>query len=301
MENEETVDQASPQSEESTNQAIESKLTKLFEKDAPPPLKTKDETEEKPDVESEEKEPEFEEVEYEGQKYQVPPQLKEAIIHKADYTRKTQEVADARRNIELQAEAFKISQAENSFAQTIEEPLRNLAILESRTKELLSKWQELTADQKSELLYLDKQREYISTDIRGKRATFDQEQQKLMGDMRQKCADAVKKSIPMWNDDLAKEITKHAVSEGYTTQELSSISDPRHIKTLWKAREFDRLQALAKAAPTKITPVVKPGSQNPMPQEVKDKFAFNKAMASAKSPSDKARLIEERFAKRFNR
>jgi len=47
----------------------------------------------------------FEEVEYEGKKYALPPELKDAILRQADYTRKTQELAQTRQ------------QAEQTFAQ----------------------------------------------------------------------------------------------------------------------------------------------------------------------------------------
>lgn len=284
-----------------TTQQIEEKLAKLFP-DEGAPTQTKATAPVKDEqAQSDEAKPEFEEVEFEGQKYQVPPQLKEAFIHKSDYTRKTQEVAEARRQIELQAEGFKIAQAEQTFAQTIDEPMRNLAILDQRTKELLSNWQNLSPDQKSELLYLDKQKEMISNEVRNKRGEFEHGQKKLMGELRQKCADAVSKAIPGWSEALAKEITSHALSDGYTEQELSSIADPRHVKTLWKAREYDKLQALAKAPVNKIIPVVKPGVSNPMPNKVKENFAFQKEMAKAKTESQKARLIEAKFAKQFER
>lgn len=43
---------------------------------------------------------EFEEVDYEGKRYSVPKPLKKAILQEADYTRKTQELADQRRKVE---------------------------------------------------------------------------------------------------------------------------------------------------------------------------------------------------------
>ena len=282
-----------------TAQSIEDKLAAEFEGTPAPDEQAAPEPE-KADADSADGEaPALEEVEYEGEKYQVPAKLKEAIIHKSDYTRKTQEVADARRQVELQSEAFKLAQAESAFTQTIDEPLRNLSILEARTKDLLSKWQELTTDQKQELLYLDKTRDQIKEHIAAKRAEFDQSQQKALSDLRAKCADAVRKAIPGWSDQTAKDITSHAMGDGYTQAELAAISDPRHVKTLWKALQYDRLQEKAKAAPTKPPAVVKPGPSNPMSQQTKDKLAFRKEMAKAQTPTQKARLIEERFAKQF--
>jgi hypothetical protein len=39
-------------------------------------------------------------VEYEGKKYQLPPELKDALLRQTDYTKKTMEVADTRKSIE---------------------------------------------------------------------------------------------------------------------------------------------------------------------------------------------------------
>lgn len=295
MSSEQAAQADSPESSVKTAQEIEDSLAAKFEQ-AEPEEKAAPEPE---STDTAEEGDGLEEVEYEGASYRVPPPLKEAIIRQSDYTNKTREVAEAKRHIELQGEAFKLAQAESAFQQTISEPVSNLAILEARTKDLLQNWQSLSVDQKQELLFLDKQREAINREIEGKRREFDEKQRASMHELLTKTQEAVRKSIPGWNDELAKEITSHALKDGYTQQELSSISDARHIKTLWKAREYDRLQAKAKAPAVKTPPVVKPGPSNPMPQQTKDKLAFRKEMNKASSPTQKARLIEERFAKQF--
>lgn len=242
----------------------------------------------------------LEEVELEGEVFKVPPKIKEAVIRQSDYTRGKQEVAEKQRTIDLQAQAFQLQQAEQSFQGTISEQLSNLALIDARTKDLLANWQQLTTDQKQEVLFLDKQRDQITRDIHGKRQEFDSKQQAAQRELLAKTAEAVRKAIPGWSEELAKEITRHAVSDGYTQQELSSVTDPRYIKTLWKAREYDRLQARAKApAQGKAPAVVKPGASNPMPQAVKNKHAFKKEMSKATSDSAKARLIEDRLAASF--
>jgi hypothetical protein len=59
--------------------------------------------------------PSFEEVEYEGELYQVPPKLKEAIIRQSDYTKKTQEVAETRKLIEHQQSQLRVAQQQAAF------------------------------------------------------------------------------------------------------------------------------------------------------------------------------------------
>ena len=275
-----------------TEKQIEDRLTETFEPSDPPrPEETEVE-------QTEESAPEMEEIEIDGEKLSVPTKFKEAFIRQSDYTSKTREVADARRQIELQSEAFRIAGLERDFEATIAEPIQNLAVLESREKHLLANWMQLSTDEKQELLYITSQKQSIQRDVDSKKNEFQQGQMKALNELRSKAFDAAKKSIPNWSDAMAKDITEHAISDGYTQQELSSITDPRHIKTLWKAREYDKLKAKATAKPS-IPAVVKPGPSNTMPQKVKDNLAFRKQMDKAQTATQKARLIEERFAKQF--
>lgn len=46
---------------------------------------------------------EVEEVDFEGKKYAVPKDIKDALLRQADYTRKTQEVAETRKQLEARA------------------------------------------------------------------------------------------------------------------------------------------------------------------------------------------------------
>jgi hypothetical protein len=57
------------------------------------------------------------EVEYEGKTYCLPPELRDALLRQADYTRKTQEVAQARKALEAEKAAHdkKSSEARLTF------------------------------------------------------------------------------------------------------------------------------------------------------------------------------------------
>lgn len=58
-------------------------------------------------------EPEYEEVDYNGNRYKVPKEVAPALMMQADYTRKTQEVAETRKAIEAEREAFLIEKQIN--------------------------------------------------------------------------------------------------------------------------------------------------------------------------------------------
>ena len=88
---------------------------------------------------------------------------------------------------------------------------------------------------------------------------------------------------------------------GFTDVAMDGIElDARSAMVLHKAAQFDALQANKSAAVQKLdSPVVKPGSSTPMPQQVRDKLSFHKSMKSAKTSQEKARLIENRLAGMF--
>ena len=65
-----------------------------------------------------------EEIDYEGEKYRVPPKLKDAFLRMADYTQKTQEVAETRKAIEGERAAFE--QERNLAAQSYQRQQANL-------------------------------------------------------------------------------------------------------------------------------------------------------------------------------
>lgn len=72
---------------------------------------------------------EFEEIDFDGEQFNVPKKLKEAFLRQADYTKKTQEVAEQRRAIEAQAQSVQITQQRQmEFAQDI----ANLGALNAR-------------------------------------------------------------------------------------------------------------------------------------------------------------------------
>ena len=76
--------------------------------------------------------------------------------------------------------------------------------------------------------------------------------------------ETLKTEIPGWSDDLYRDILRSGVEQGFKKDEVNAIIDPRAIKVLWKARQYDALQ---KAKPVvekravQIAPkVVKPGA-----------------------------------------
>jgi hypothetical protein len=95
-----------------------------------------------------------------------------------------------------------------------------------------------------------------------------------------KAKDYITKAIKNWGPETERAVREHALSEGYTAPELDALADPRLVKTLWKAQQFDKLQKSTLDGRVKSAPTVKPGSSNPMPQNVKDQFALKKTLSN---------------------
>lgn len=75
--------------------------------------------------------------------------------------------------------------------------------------------------------------------------------------------ETLKNDIPGWSQELYGKVLKAGIEHGFKKEEVNAITDPRAIKVLWKAMQFDALKAKPivekRAAP--ITPkVVKPGA-----------------------------------------
>jgi hypothetical protein len=132
-------------------------------------------------------------------------------------------------------------------------------------------------------------------------------------DMGAKAKSAISRSIPNW-DSVASEVAQYALREGYPFEHVTGydrqtrervgpgVVDPRFATTLYKAMQYDKLQAskattMAKAK--NAPPVVKPGAQDKSATKSAGLLDFRKAMKTAGSESRKADLIGERMMQKL--
>ena len=96
-----------------------------------------------------------------------------------------------------------------------------------------------------------------------KQKEFQEAQEQAQEELLKKGAEILKKSIPGWNEDAQKEMREYALSDGFTDQEIASVTDPRHVKVLWKAAQYDKLKSGAEQAKevVKQAPVIKARSR----------------------------------------
>lgn len=293
---------------ETESLSIEDRLYAQFEPEQAeaeaPPEQQEQETEEAAAPESE-VQPEFQEIEYEGKTYQVPPELKDALLRQSDYTKKTTEVSERQRALEQKELQIKAVENERKFHEVVKADINQIQEIDFQIKQ----WKAVdVTGMTSEELWkisrqvdqLKEQRAQLANGINSKWQGFQQEQNTLLQQARAKAEEHVSKSVRGWGPEVQKALTDYGVSQGYTNEELSQLSyDARYVSTLWKAHQFDKLQAQQVQGKVKTVPTVKPGSSNPMPQQVKEKLALQKTLKSAKSSGDKAKAIERALMSRF--
>lgn len=216
-------------------------------------------------------EPEFIEIEYDGQNYKVPPALKDAVMRQADYTRKSQEVAEKARQVEAQTAEFNQQRELQSavFEQTVE--LKQVdAQLEAFSK---VDWQQLMEEDPQQFQRLDWQRRNIvehrnalANEISQAQQAAFQKQREEFAKRKEQALQHVAKAIPGWSRETAEKLKDYGLHRGYPEARLKTLIDPIDIETLDKARRWDELQA------TRNTPKPKQAVKDP-PTPLKTKTA----------------------------
>jgi hypothetical protein len=292
---------------ETESLSITDRLAAQFEPDQPGEPQTEEPTPEveTPGPESEAAAPEFVETEFNGKTYQVPPELKDALMAQSDYTRKTTEVAEQRKAIEQKELAFKAFEAERKFNEAVKDDIGRMQEIDFAIKQ----WKSIdvagmTSEQlwqiKTQVDNLKEEREGLGRNVNSKWNKHQQEQIALAQEAMSKAQDAVAKSIKGWGPEAKAAMREYAINEGYTAAEIDTLADPRMVKTIWKAQQYDKLQSQKVQGRVQVAPTVKPGSSNPMPQQVRDKLALKKQLSNPNATSaQKAKAIEAELMRRF--
>jgi len=180
----------------------------------------------------------------------------------ADYTRKTQELAEVRKTAEAEREQaqemLKLSHEHaDLFAdfRTVQRQMDQLAQLDF---DALSEADPMTAQkQLARLMQLQQAQQRIGAQLQTSMQTMTQKQSEAA---KAKLADAeaqVRKAIPTWGKETAQALRDYGQSLGYNEAELSQVADPRMVLLLHKARQFDALQQAKPALTKKVSEISK--------------------------------------------
>jgi hypothetical protein len=216
------------------------------------------------ETESEVTEPEYEEIDYNGQKYKVPPELKEAVLRHEDYTKKTQEVAETRKALEAEHQAFQ--QAVQVQQQNMQGHAQLAAIqsqLEQYQNVNWSEWSQNDSQAAQQAFFQYSQLKdaagNLTQQLQRTEAESLHKQRALHVKRLEQGKAELQRDIPGWNDEIAHQIVDHATSYGFSDSELKSILDPRVVRVLNDARLYR--QSLKKATSKPEAPPAKPASK----------------------------------------
>ncbi len=251
------------------------------EEEAPEEGQAEEEVEEEVSAESEESEEELEIVAEEDLKYTIKvdgnefevgiDELKSGYQRQADYTRKSQALAEQRKGTEaIQSERLQLEQERQMYA-------NGLQMLQEQQSAKLQDFDKVeweTLKQEDPYAYMIKKDEYRDaqervSNVAQQQALVQQEQhtaaQQVRGEFVQQEYARLVAALPEWNDKdstIKKDIQEYATSVGFRPEEINQLADHRSVLVIKKAMEFDKLTkkvAPKKKAVKKVPKVQKAG------------------------------------------
>lgn len=266
-----------------------------------------EEVEEKEEVEATE---ETVEIEVDGEILEVPAKYKDYFLRQADYTKKTQEVAQQRQEVEVIHNQLLQQRQAFEFAESIRDDVFKAEQLDATANQYHQYLRDNidtlshTEIEKLRMAIEDarRERDEIGRNIHGKQQEFQQSQQQSIQELLNKGTEILRSKIPGWGEDQQRQVRDYALNLGFSEAEVNQVIDPRQVEVLYKAAQYDSLQRNKSAAVKKVqaAPTIKRARDPDTGQFVKQKAKLNKALKSDKlSAPEKASLIGEDIASRF--
>lgn len=285
--------------------SVEDRAASLFS-DRPTPEQAETRQEAAPEQEAPaETVPEVFELEYEGEKFQLPKKLEKAVMQERDYTQKSQSLAEMRKDVERQFTQIKLAQQEAQIQQAVKAETDQIAMIDAVLDQFKSlKWQEMSTDdlvrKKLEMDQYRDMRTALEQQVTAKKAQLTQGLQAEVEKLKAEAKDTLKKRLN-WSDETETEVRTYVRELGITDAEYDGVFDPRHKQILWEASQYRKLKANAQPVAQQVK-AAKTQSSNPMPQQVKEKLAFRKALdKTGNDPIARRAVIEQQVANLFNR
>lgn len=177
---------------------------------------------------------EAEEVDFEGKKYTLPKTLKDALLRQADYTRKTQEVAEQRRTVEARASEFDaLRQVQEALADDVAEVKsldKQIALYEKID------WDALISQDPVQAQRYQLARDQLKEARVKALGEMQQKGQKLTLDLEQRAARQIEQAnqvlareIPGWSPAKEAELVNFAKNHvGFADAELQALARSLH-------------------------------------------------------------------------
>jgi len=225
-----------------------------------------DDVEVEDDDESEVEEEELEETRYTvkaaGEEKEVTlEELMQGYQLGADYTKKTQELAENRKAVEAEAKAIlEAKQVRDTYAQRLQAIEQFLTSGQDSPENLADMKENDPIGYAVKVAELTEKKEQLAQ-VRAEQQRIAQQQQadrqQEMARLVQQEATKLSQVLPEFSDptkgeQIRNEIRNYGKSVGFTEQELSQVYDSRHVLMLHKAMMYDKLQKSKPAVNKKV-------------------------------------------------
>jgi hypothetical protein len=210
--------------------------------------------------------------------------LKAERLMQADYTRKTQEVAEQRKAIEAQREQV---QRNAQMAQQYVEEIAAAKAIDMRLQQYAQvNWAELENTDPVQAMRLQREmrelqsaKEQVTNQIAQKHQQRTLSEQQEIAKQIQEGNAVLQREIKDWGPEKAAKLRDFGISRGFDAAAMSQITDPRVVKLLHDAYTLDQLRQNAKKKPA------------PAPQEA-PVTRINAPKAAANRDPDKMSVAE---------
>ena len=252
-------EEAAPtEEEESTEETQDESLEEESEEEAEESDEgEEEESEESAEDDDDEEEPLFP-VMANGEEIEVTyDELIKGYSRQADYTTKTQKLAEQHRNLETLENQWK-----TELAQTQQERMQYASNLEqiiqsssANIERFNIDWEKLKEEDKEEYLVRREEFRDAQDKINQAKANYQHavqtqqyEQQRMLDQTKIQEHEKLAQLIPEWTDDsarnnLAADIRSYALTKGFTEEELSNLVDSRSVLVLRDAMEYSNLMS----------------------------------------------------------
>jgi hypothetical protein len=199
-----------------------------------------------------------EEVEVDGEKLALPKttaeKLKAAMLRQADYTRKTQELAEYRKQSE---ESFAQREARVAAEQANIQSVAQVMAIDARLQQFANTdWQSLSQsdpvaafNQNIAYQQLKDARAQVVSQIQQHEAQRALREQEATAKAAQQAQEVLSREIKGWGPEVAKSLREVAKQLGADEKAIASIRDPWIVKALHAQKQLMDLQAKASKAP----------------------------------------------------
>jgi len=229
-------------------------------------------TEEEPADSDDENKAEPQLVEIDGEQLTIE-EVKLGYLRQADYTRKTQAVAEQRKVVEEERSYY--ASALNSVLSAVGADVQRFDAVDWERAAVENPDQYRVAKQAYE------QSRQVRDGIRHQTEDFvnrtKQAQEAALKAQAKEAVSILKTSVPGWNNELYAQIGQYAQKElGFKLEEFNNIADHRAIQSIWKAMQYDRGRQVATEKTVKVAPTKTLSDKSAAKSRVDDNRKTNK-------------------------